>query len=495
MFKHDQKRRFNTSFPSYTSSFDEPSHAFSQFINTNLSPSSSHSATSYPYDISYDMSSPFPSGYTSSAMMQPSDIVPRYYLSDQRDVGDLDPSQTQNMSTDPDDCWRGSPVAKVNPEHEGATNYLNMKVFPMAQEVLEDRYRDEDTYFRDAQMSADYRSQLGAPQPVDQSLPRTDAQKRACVKLMFKAFKSISHATDNEGMIAPFLAQRHNNQRVEAMCWDLLMAIIRRCENGPLLKAYKPEKASRNHKINTFAERLDAVVRALLTQKTICKHLLDAPFINSFVDDPKKSSERVTLNRSLNKQKGEIMAKGKAVSKTEAPPKSPKRKRTKQINSDGDFESLSTADGISPHVPELSARVKVETMPRGKSRSAPPTLTSSSSGSFVNLPMMANNEVTAYPIDYLPSAYSPPQPGSVNRNGYPISQFGLPSLTCHPSLPTTNTTSNCAFSCLECNNKSPFTQQGDVWNASSYYNGPAASQSDVLSCDTLDCTSSMWKRQ
>lgn len=63
----------------------------------------------------------------------------------------------------------------------------------------------------------------------------------------------------------------------------------------------------------TFAERMTRVLNCLETQKTICKHLLDAPYMHQFVDDPQAAYKRVIANKTLNKRKGEVMNAGKQV--------------------------------------------------------------------------------------------------------------------------------------------------------------------------------------
>jgi hypothetical protein len=146
---------------------------------------------------------------------------------------------------------------------------------------------------------------------ADPTIPRTVQQKKAAVKLVFKAYKSVALATDNAGMLRAFLEQKHDNRHVEIICWSLVDGCIDRCDRGPLLKAYEPDKAKNTSNIRSFADRLDAIVESLTQQKTICKHLLDAPYLNRFVDDPVGSRQRVESNRKLNKKKGGVMDVGK----------------------------------------------------------------------------------------------------------------------------------------------------------------------------------------
>jgi hypothetical protein len=208
--------------------------------------------------------------------------------------------------------------ASVNPQDglEGKTPYLNQRDFEKAEDVLDENNEDVDTelMFNNFQEAVGWRSRTRSVNLVsaaDPSIPRTMQQRKAAVKLVFKAYKSTANATDNPGMLKAFLDEKHDNRQVETICWSIVEGCIDRCIRGPLLNAYEPEKAKNNPSIKTFAERLDAMVISLSRQKTICKHLLDAPYLNRFIDDPVGSRQRVESNRKLNKKKGGVMDMGK----------------------------------------------------------------------------------------------------------------------------------------------------------------------------------------
>jgi hypothetical protein len=61
--------------------------------------------------------------------------------------------------------------------------------------------------------------------PQDRTIPTTIEQKRALVKAMYKAMRSIEFAEDNEGMIKPFRERKHNGHMVEAACWKILVSL------------------------------------------------------------------------------------------------------------------------------------------------------------------------------------------------------------------------------------------------------------------------------
>ncbi|ODH27791.1 hypothetical protein ACO22_04067 [Paracoccidioides brasiliensis] len=144
----------------------------------------------------------------------------------------------------------------------------------------------------------------------DPTIPKTKEEKLEIVSNLLDAMKSTKHAEDNEGMIRPFREQKHSPIRMEIVCWNILEACISRQTNGPLLAIYDG-KAKATSQISTFKERMEKIVDCLLTQKTICKHLLDAHYMFTFVDDPVFSKSRVVANKNLNKRKGEVMTAGK----------------------------------------------------------------------------------------------------------------------------------------------------------------------------------------
>ena len=252
----------------------------------------------------------------------------------------LQPSETSSS-----DLW----AANVNEAGvESETPYRNLSTFESVDELLDmdDHAIDSATLFDSLQESCNWRDMQMVPEEAqpeyDETIPRTLIHKKACVKLLFKAWKSIGAAEDNEGIIKPFEQERHDNARVECLCWMLLEALIRRCEKGPLLIAYDPVKSKDTPGLPTFAERFDEVIISLAQQKTICKHLFDAPYINTFVDDPVRSRSRVASNRQLNKKKGTIMAEGKkGLNMDSKTRRSKKRKHTKRSPSPSSDEEMS----------------------------------------------------------------------------------------------------------------------------------------------------------
>lgn len=199
---------------------------------------------------------------------------------------------------------------------EGVTPYLHLEQFDQAEAVLDMNNMDIDyaVVFDSMQDAMNWRSRKRVLDPqtsADPTIPRTTMQKKAVVKLLFKAFKSVVHATDNPQMKRAFEEQKHDNRLVETLCWTIVEGLIDRCDRGPLLNAFEAEKAKNNPSIRTFADRLNAVVETMSRQKTICKHVFDPPYLYRFLDDPFGSKQRVESNRKLNKKKGSVMNAGK----------------------------------------------------------------------------------------------------------------------------------------------------------------------------------------
>ena len=174
---------------------------------------------------------------------------------------------------------------------------------------------DVVTFFDDFLTAEFYRGALRPKKRVDDpTIPKTVAAMKLHVDLLVRAFKSTNDCDDNAPMIKPFDDRRHDSKLVECLCWAIVKACIFRAKSDePLLTAYEPYKAKNSLGLDTFEKRFDAIATAMTRSKTICKHLFDAPYINVFVDDPLRSIRRVDANRDLNRQKADVMKKGKQL--------------------------------------------------------------------------------------------------------------------------------------------------------------------------------------
>lgn len=239
---------------------------------------------------------------------------------------------------------------------------------------------DTELIFDNVQASFAWRVQtrvLNEQTSNDRTLPKTIEQKKAAVKLVFKAFKSIALATDNPGMLKAFGEQKHDNRHVETICWTVVEGCIDRCLKGPLVNAYEPEKAKNTASIKTFAARLDAIVESLSRQKTICKHLLDAPYLNKFLDDPVGSRQRVESNRKLNKKKGGMMEIGKNAMGLTGKKGRPRGQKSLEADGDDEAEEYSSGTlGFQGDSSDVSSPFQTPDRPirRANNYSAPPRI-------------------------------------------------------------------------------------------------------------------------
>ena len=329
---------------------------------------------------------------------------------------------TSNSESSEIQYW--GPSLNAPPGREGETPYKDLSDFESAEEIL-DPYNnqiDTETLFTSLQESVHWRSQqvVENKPEYDETIPRELHKKQACVKLLFKAWKSVACATDNPGMKKPFEEERHDNARVECVCWMLLEALIRRSESGPLLVSYDPTKTKENPAITSFAMRLDEVVISLREQKTICKHLLDAPYINTFVDDPVRARNRVASNRDLNKKKGDTMSLGKGLLSRVSDRGSTRTKGKKRARSLSTDENFSDEPSLkySPSPPVVFGTPR-QTVHHSRSRKTggrtssqyPPTSMGSPygnsglySGSPVGLQMHARIPPVSHPTSPTPAA-------------------------------------------------------------------------------------------
>ena len=174
---------------------------------------------------------------------------------------------------------------------------------------------DVPLFFDDFLTAEYYRGALRKNKRVeDSTIPKTVVAMKLHVDILVRAFKSTHDCADNPHMVQPFRERRHDGKLIECLCWSIVKAIIYRSKSDePLLTAYEPYKAKGSGALDNFEKRFDAVATAMMRSKTICKHLFDAPYINTFVDDPLRSVRRVDANRDLNRQKADVMKKGKAL--------------------------------------------------------------------------------------------------------------------------------------------------------------------------------------
>ncbi|KIW81822.1 hypothetical protein Z517_04848 [Fonsecaea pedrosoi CBS 271.37] len=207
---------------------------------------------------------------------------------------------------------------QIAPPHRGVSEFLNLDLADLAKSadlmVVEDA-DGLDTIFETALQARIFRQALlPNKRGRDTTIPSTQEQLRAHVKVLFKAFKCVPEDCSCQDAIKrPFRNQIHDNYLVECVCWEILEACIERSrKDANLVDAWEPGKFKYKRTSDwTFEERFDSIVETMATSKTICKHLFDVKYMLKVVDDPRTNAERVEANRKLNGLKARVMKRGK----------------------------------------------------------------------------------------------------------------------------------------------------------------------------------------
>ncbi|KAL8788955.1 MAG: hypothetical protein Q9195_007071 [Heterodermia aff. obscurata] len=126
-----------------------------------------------------------------------------------------------------------------------------------------------------------------------------DSTDQNLINLMYEAMMDTDHTEDNPGMIKTWNGLRKETNKVRKVCEQLLETCYALEHNGaPLQTAIKTQFS-----YESIPHRVDELCKAFRTQKTMCKHLMEAPYIYQVVDDPKLAASRVVNNRKVNKGK------------------------------------------------------------------------------------------------------------------------------------------------------------------------------------------------
>lgn len=120
------------------------------------------------------------------------------------------------------------------------------------------------------------------------------------------------------------------------------------------------------HHYDSLDERIDAICEAFKQQKTMCKHLMEAPYLYQVVDDPNLAAIRVINNRKVNRGKKEAIEQGRrALAAKQKAKKRPVRMVKSEIedevynhdeDADYDEDDDFNWDDLSPHSRASPAR-------------------------------------------------------------------------------------------------------------------------------------------
>ncbi|KIW46207.1 uncharacterized protein PV06_01890 [Exophiala oligosperma] len=247
-----------------------------------------------------------------------------------------------------------SPFANIDPDTLPTSQDLSSGIVPA----------DTQTLFPDALTADKYHDVMlqAKAGPVDSSIPPTLDMRKAHVRVLFMAFKCVptdrqNHDSDADEDVEQirkrdvsdaFKTQSHDNHMVEALCWKILDACIRRSRKEQnLVEGYLGEAGKSHGKRHswTFKERFDKIVNTMARSKSVCKHLFDTPYMLRIVDDPVTSYKRVVSNKRLNQQKGQLMKRGKeAVEEDKRSNKRRKIEPAMERHADGSRAQASPVD-------------------------------------------------------------------------------------------------------------------------------------------------------
>lgn len=231
-------------------------------------------------------------------------------------------------------CNGAKPIVKDRRGHDGLpdldpqTDFATFKALMSAGEISA---VERDTIFDNKLQAEKYRQVLLEPlEEQDPTIPQSEAEQKAHVVMIIKAFRHVSDEGGAAKVKEDFQGCRHDRWLVECLAWDILDLLIRRSESvGNLVETYEPGKYKfKKCQDMDFADRFELLVSAMATNKSMCKHLYDVPYIMKVIDDPRTNVDRIESNRRLNRQKAEIMKKGKAAAAEDGDQNKRGKKRT-----------------------------------------------------------------------------------------------------------------------------------------------------------------------
>ncbi|KAJ5925742.1 hypothetical protein N7454_008381 [Penicillium verhagenii] len=142
----------------------------------------------------------------------------------------------------------------------------------------------------------------------DDTLPQGPLEEQQLVAELKIAMRSTRNAADGANALGRFSGSRWTEEEIELACWNLLAALLERHRAGASFT-----KAHMRRESGTFGDRFEAAVKALAESKTLCKHLLDPTYAETFMLDPDGARKRVVANKRVNDRKAGHMQKAMAV--------------------------------------------------------------------------------------------------------------------------------------------------------------------------------------
>ena len=305
-----------------------------------------------PFNTSY-MKGPTPSNFGST------ESIAHLYPQQQIPVNDLEADDVNTFDADSmvaliaSKARRTIPNAPINPQKQ--TPVANFKA------------HNAESY---SQRQASSPSSHMMPRNSHPMKPQKEAshgrQKAIYFHLLLTAMKDIKKAQDNAGMVDTWEKLMNTKQkRIEQVCRELVEKAYEAQEKAPLPLGENSKSITQYENV---ADRLSKLESVLTTQKTICKHLLDEPYINRVVTDPERAQTLVEANRRVNFQKKQNALAGEKALGVQGcgkgvPLRAVKKARKQQEESGDECEGTS---GNTNNSPENQASIQAPPRSRAK---------------------------------------------------------------------------------------------------------------------------------
>lgn len=126
--------------------------------------------------------------------------------------------------TDPRPSFESKNARQYN--DSGDTDYIPPEVeLPSYQELMDPIASGVDINTRFSSVEeANNSCRKSFDIPHDPTIPYAIEQKRAIVRALCKAMKSVDRAEDNPGMVRPFAERKYSDTRIEIACWNILVS-------------------------------------------------------------------------------------------------------------------------------------------------------------------------------------------------------------------------------------------------------------------------------
>ncbi|KAI9832218.1 MAG: hypothetical protein M1826_002222 [Phylliscum demangeonii] len=175
----------------------------------------------------------------------------------------------------------------------------------------------EEFFHHFATWEAAQASEMIAPRPdlePDENMPEDDNSPgdRIWVEFITHAIVDLQATIDYPNYVAGvkvpqaflnFARNKYSMDKIQLLAWKILYKCKQKFRNGYLVPEWQQTRKPAN--FNDFVSLIG------LVQKTVCKRLLDPPFLDEFVDHPQAVLKRAEQNKRLNTNKARQIREGR----------------------------------------------------------------------------------------------------------------------------------------------------------------------------------------